>query len=130
MARERVSEIVAEMVANVMSVAVEPGDKVAAGDVVILLESMKMEIPVIAEDDGTVRAVKIAPATSSRRATCWSSSSSTTEPVRSAPVRLQQRGRDSNPRLTSLPATAFKAVPIGHSGTPPCAPACRRTRRA
>jgi acetyl-CoA carboxylase biotin carboxyl carrier protein len=62
MARERVSEIVAEMVANVMSVAVKPGDKVTAGDVVILLESMKMEIPVIAEDDGTVRAVKIAPA--------------------------------------------------------------------
>ncbi len=62
MARERVSEIVAEMVANVMSVAVEPGDKVAAGDVVILLESMKMEIPVMAEADGTVRAVKIAPA--------------------------------------------------------------------
>jgi len=62
MARERVSEIVAEMVANVMSVAVEPGDKVAVGDVVILLESMKMEIPVIADDDGTVRAVKIAPA--------------------------------------------------------------------
>ena len=30
-----------------------------------------------------------------------------------------QRGRDSNPRLISLPATAFKAVPIGHSGTPP-----------
>ena len=62
MARERVSEIVAEMVANVMSVAVEPGDEVAAGDVVILLESMKMEIPVIAEDDGIVRSVKIAPA--------------------------------------------------------------------
>ena len=62
MARERLSEIVAEMVANVLSVSVEPGDKVAAGDVVIILESMKMEIPVIAEDDGTVRAVKIAPA--------------------------------------------------------------------
>ena len=62
MARERVSEIVAEMVANVMSVAVQPVDKVAVGDVVVLLESMKMEIPVIAEDDGTVRAVKIAPA--------------------------------------------------------------------
>jgi len=31
----------------------------------------------------------------------------------------RQRGRDSNPRLTFLPATAFKAVPIGHSGTPP-----------
>jgi acetyl-CoA carboxylase biotin carboxyl carrier protein len=62
MARERVSEIVAEMVANVLSVAVETGDKVTVGDVVILLESMKMEIPVIAENDGTVRAVKIAPA--------------------------------------------------------------------
>ena len=62
MARERVSEIVAEMVANVMSVSVEPGDQVEAGDVVIILESMKMEIPVMAEGTGTVRAVKIAPA--------------------------------------------------------------------
>jgi acetyl-CoA carboxylase biotin carboxyl carrier protein len=62
MARERVSEIVAEMVANVLSVSVEPGDTVSTGDVVIVLESMKMEIPVIAEEDGTVRSVKIAPA--------------------------------------------------------------------
>ena len=62
MARERVSEIVAEMVANVLSVDVEAGDRVAVGDVVIVLESMKMEIPVIAEDDGIVRAVRIAPA--------------------------------------------------------------------
>ena len=62
MARERVSEMVAEMVANVLSVSVEPGDKVSAGDVVVVLESMKMEIPVIAEEDGTVRSVKIAPA--------------------------------------------------------------------
>ena len=62
MARERVSEIVAEMVANVMSVSVEPGDQVEAGDVLIILESMKMEIPVMAEGTGTVRAVKIAPA--------------------------------------------------------------------
>jgi biotin carboxyl carrier protein len=61
-ARERVSEIVAEMVANVMSVSVEPGDQVETGDVVIILESMKMEIPVMAEGTGTVRAVKIAPA--------------------------------------------------------------------
>ena len=59
MAREQVTEIVAEMVANVMSVAVAPGDAVAAGDTVVLLESMKMEIPVIAEVTGTVRAVKV-----------------------------------------------------------------------
>ena len=55
-------EIRAEMVANVLSVDVGVGDPVAAGDTVLLLESMKMEIPVIAEGDGTVRAVKIAPA--------------------------------------------------------------------
>ena len=61
MAREQVTEIVAEMVANVMSVAVSPGDAVATGDTVVLLESMKMEIPVIAEAPGKVRAVMVAP---------------------------------------------------------------------
>ena len=61
MAREQVTEIVAEMVANVMSVAVSPGDNVAVGDTVVLLESMKMEIPVIAEQPGTVRGVKVGP---------------------------------------------------------------------
>ncbi|WP_127479339.1 biotin/lipoyl-binding carrier protein [Nocardioides pantholopis] len=61
MAREQLIEIVAEMVGNVMSVGVGPGDRVAAGDAVVLLESMKMEIPVIAEVPGTVIAVKIAP---------------------------------------------------------------------
>ena len=53
-------DIVAEMVANVMKVAVGPGDRVAVGDTVVLLESMKMEIPVIAEAAGTVTAVKVA----------------------------------------------------------------------
>ena len=60
MAREpRSADIVAEMVANVMTVSVEPGDNVAAGDTVVLLESMKMEIPVLAEKPGTVTAVKV-----------------------------------------------------------------------
>jgi biotin carboxyl carrier protein len=60
MAREpRTADIVAEMVANVMTVAVEPGDSVAAGETVVLLESMKMEIPVLAEHPGTVSAVKV-----------------------------------------------------------------------
>ncbi|MXG88989.1 biotin/lipoyl-binding carrier protein [Nocardioides flavescens] len=62
MARERVSEILAEMVANVLTVDVAEGDRVEVGDTVVLLESMKMEIPVIAEHAGTVRAVKVAPA--------------------------------------------------------------------
>ena len=54
--------MVAEMVANVLSVDVATGDRVEAGDVVVVLESMKMEIPVIVEESGTVRAIKIAPA--------------------------------------------------------------------
>lgn len=55
------TEILAEMVANVLTVEVEVGTEIAAGDTVLLLESMKMEIPVIAETGGTVTAVKVAP---------------------------------------------------------------------
>lgn len=61
MAREQVTEIVAEMVANVLTLAVAPGERVAAGDTVVLLESMKMEIPVLVDAPGTVRAIKVAP---------------------------------------------------------------------
>ena len=59
MAREQRIEILAEMVANVLSVAVEVGDVVGVGDIVVLLESMKMEIPVLAEAPGTVTSVKV-----------------------------------------------------------------------
>lgn len=54
-------QVVAEMVANILEVAVAVGDQVAVGDEVVLLESMKMEIPVIAGDAGTVTAVKVEP---------------------------------------------------------------------
>ena len=54
-------DVVAEMVANVMTVLVSPGDSVAAGDTLILLESMKMEIPVLAEQEGTVLQVRVSP---------------------------------------------------------------------
>jgi acetyl-CoA carboxylase biotin carboxyl carrier protein len=47
-------EVRAEMVANVWKVLVAQGDTVADGDTLVILESMKMEIPVIAEVDGTV----------------------------------------------------------------------------
>lgn len=42
---------------SVWQVRVEPGDRVAAGDVVAVVESMKMEIPVTAAGDGVVRRV-------------------------------------------------------------------------
>ena len=48
------TEIRAEMVAQVHSVLVEPGHPVVAGDTLVLLESMKMEIPVLAEAGGVV----------------------------------------------------------------------------
>ena len=60
MAREQRIEILAEMVANVLVVEVAVGDIVDIGDTVVLLESMKMEIPVMAEAAGTVTAVKVA----------------------------------------------------------------------
>lgn len=46
---------------RVVSVAVNAGDRVAAGDVVATIESMKMEIPVEAERGGTVVRVLAAP---------------------------------------------------------------------
>ncbi|HWJ81779.1 MAG TPA: biotin/lipoyl-binding carrier protein [Nocardioides sp.] len=59
MARDTTLLIQAEMVANVIAVDVAVGAVVAAGDAVVLLESMKMEIPVLAEVGGVVTAVKV-----------------------------------------------------------------------
>jgi biotin carboxyl carrier protein len=47
-------EIKAEIVANVLNVLVQEGDSISDGDTVVLLESMKMEIPVLAETGGVV----------------------------------------------------------------------------
>jgi biotin carboxyl carrier protein len=54
------SEVRAEMVANVWKVVVAEGDTVADGDTLVILESMKMEIPVLAEGDGTVTSLAVA----------------------------------------------------------------------
>ena len=50
----------AEMAATVWKVAVAEGDAVAPDDVLVILESMKMEIPVVAETAGTVRSLPAA----------------------------------------------------------------------
>jgi acetyl-CoA carboxylase biotin carboxyl carrier protein len=52
-------EVRAELVANVWKIVVTEGQQVEDGDTLVILESMKMEIPVIAESSGTV-SVKIA----------------------------------------------------------------------
>jgi acetyl-CoA carboxylase biotin carboxyl carrier protein len=52
-------EIRAEMVANVWKIVKAAGDEVAEGDTLVILESMKMEIPVLAEEDGTVVTIAV-----------------------------------------------------------------------
>ena len=52
--------VVAELVAAVLKVEVEVGQQVAAADSVVILESMKMEIPVLAEVAGSVVEVVVA----------------------------------------------------------------------
>jgi acetyl-CoA carboxylase biotin carboxyl carrier protein len=52
--------IVAELVANVGQVLVVVGDTVTPTDTLVILESMKMEIPVLAEVSGVVREVSVA----------------------------------------------------------------------
>jgi acetyl-CoA carboxylase biotin carboxyl carrier protein len=55
-----VSEVRAEMVANVWKVVAAEGDTVADGDTLVILESMKMEIPVLAETAGTLARLAVA----------------------------------------------------------------------
>ena len=54
------AEVRAEMVANVWKVLVSEGDHVDDGDTLVILESMKMEIPVLAEESGTVTKMHVA----------------------------------------------------------------------
>jgi biotin carboxyl carrier protein len=53
------AEVRSEMVANVWKVLVKTGDRVAAGDPLVILESMKMEIPVEAPEAGTIKQVEV-----------------------------------------------------------------------
>jgi len=56
-----VTEVRSEITANVWLVHASVGDAVKTGDELVVLESMKMEIPVHAPVDGTVTRLDIAP---------------------------------------------------------------------
>ncbi|MGH9135921.1 MAG: biotin/lipoyl-binding carrier protein [Acidimicrobiales bacterium] len=56
-------EIKAEITANVWQVRVEPGQQVEEGDELVVLESMKMEIPVVSPLAGTITEVRVVPET-------------------------------------------------------------------
>lgn len=54
------SSVRAEMVASVFTIEVQTGDSVESGDTLVVLESMKMEIPVLAEIAGRVALIAVA----------------------------------------------------------------------
>ena len=54
------AEVRAEMVANVWKIVATEGDQVEDGDTLVILESMKMEIPVLAEGGGTLAKLHVA----------------------------------------------------------------------
>ena len=51
-------EVEAHITGTVWKIEVEVGDSVDEGDAVVILESMKMEMPVEAEDPGVVREIR------------------------------------------------------------------------
>ena len=53
------ANVEAHITGTVWKVEVEVGDTVEEGDTVVILESMKMEMPVEAEDDGTVTRILV-----------------------------------------------------------------------
>ena len=63
------AEVRAEMVANVWKVVATEGDQVEDGDTLVILESMKMEIPVLAEEQAPWPSCTWPRGTWSRRAT-------------------------------------------------------------
>jgi acetyl-CoA carboxylase biotin carboxyl carrier protein len=59
MGEEHMSQIVATMAGNVWKIVVSIGEQVTEGQDVVILESMKMEIPIAAETSGTVKEIKV-----------------------------------------------------------------------
>jgi acetyl-CoA carboxylase biotin carboxyl carrier protein len=53
-------KIKTEVTGSVWKIMAAAGQKLAPGDTIMILESMKMEIPVIAEDGGTLTALHVA----------------------------------------------------------------------
>jgi acetyl-CoA carboxylase biotin carboxyl carrier protein len=53
------TKVLSELNGTVWKIESAPGDRVAEGDTLILLESMKMEIPVMAPKDGVVKEILV-----------------------------------------------------------------------
>jgi acetyl-CoA carboxylase biotin carboxyl carrier protein len=53
------ADVPAHITGTVWKIEKKVGEKVKAGDVLVILESMKMEMPVEAPQDGTVKEVRV-----------------------------------------------------------------------
>ncbi len=53
------TDVTAHITGTVWKIEKKPGDKVSEGDTVVILESMKMEMPVEAPASGTITAVRV-----------------------------------------------------------------------
>jgi len=54
-----VANVEAHITGTVWKIEVKVGDQIEEGDTVLILESMKMEMPVEAEDEGTVSEIRV-----------------------------------------------------------------------
>jgi len=54
-----VAQVEANITGTVWKIEVSVGDKIEEGDTVVILESMKMEMPIESEDDGTVAEIRV-----------------------------------------------------------------------
>ena len=52
-------KIVADVAGKVWKIEAQPGAKLAAEDTILILESMKMEIPVVAPAAGTLKELQV-----------------------------------------------------------------------
>ena len=53
------AEVEANITGTVWKIEVAIGDKIEEGDTVVILESMKMEMPIESEDEGTVAEIRV-----------------------------------------------------------------------
>jgi len=57
--RSQMAEVKAELVGNIWKIVTEVGQQVEEDDTLMILESMKMEIPVVSPVTGTVREIRV-----------------------------------------------------------------------
>ena len=55
------TEVPAPMVGKILKVEKKPGERVEEDEVIVVMEAMKMEIPVVAPVTGVIKEIKVSP---------------------------------------------------------------------